>query len=129
MATTIRVDLSGEHGLLAGSAEAPPQPAASTDRSYDITIGSEILASSGRHLQQAAARRAVVIADSAVEELHAGTVVTSLQAAGIQTTLLIVPRGEASKSIAEAGRLWQALAGAGRRPAAGSRCFHERRRG
>ena len=112
MATTIRVDLSGEHGLLAGSAEAPPQPAASTDRSYDITIGSEILASSGRHLQQAAARRAVVIADSAVEELHAGTVVTSLQAAGIQTTLLIVPRGEASKSIAEAGRLWQALAGA-----------------
>ena len=112
MATTIRVDLSGEHGPVADSAAATPGPATSVDRSYDITIGSAILASCGHHLQQAAARRAVVIADAAVEELHAGTVVTSLQTAGIQTTLLVVPRGEASKSIAEAGRLWQALAGA-----------------
>ncbi|MEI7863235.1 MAG: hypothetical protein WCJ21_11415, partial [Planctomycetota bacterium] len=111
MATTIRVDLAGAHGPVADSAAVTPGPATSVDRSYDITIGSAILASSGHHLQQAAARRAVVIADAAVEELHAATVVSSLQTAGIQTSLLVVPRGEASKSIFEAGRLWQALAG------------------
>lgn len=82
------------------------------ERSYEITIGPGVLASSGTALAAAGARRAVIIADSGVLATHAETVNGSLRHAGIDTLTIPVPMGEGSKSVAEADRLWEALAAA-----------------
>lgn len=85
------------------------EPAA--DRSYDIVCGRRILDSIGERLRAAGAVRAVVIADAAVAGTHAARVVHGLRTAGIECPMLEVPSGEASKCLAEAGRLWDACAG------------------
>jgi len=51
-----------------------------------------------------------MIVDEAVVEPHATAVVDGMEQAGLASDLLTVPAGEASKSLAEAGRLWEALA-------------------
>ncbi|MCX7413940.1 MAG: 3-dehydroquinate synthase [Planctomycetia bacterium] len=94
---TIRVSLPGD---------ATP----TSDRSYDIVIGAGAMDSIGAALRSAGARRAVVIADSAIVEPHAARVAAVLGAASIDAAVLAVPAGEASKSVAEAGRLWGELA-------------------
>ena len=81
------------------------------DRSYDIVVGRNLLGSVGGAIRTAGAARAVVLADAAVAATHAGRVAASLGAAGVECSMLSVPSGEASKSIAEAGRLWNAFAG------------------
>ncbi len=83
---------------------------AAADRSYDILVGSGLLAAVGPAVQSAGAGRAVVIADAAVAPTHAAAVDRGLRAAGVGTDLLEVPAGETSKSVAGAGRLWDALA-------------------
>ncbi|NBW85797.1 MAG: hypothetical protein EBR23_02945, partial [Planctomycetia bacterium] len=92
--------------LPAAVAQPTGAPAAAPDRSYEITCGRGILASSGKFLHAAAARRAVVIADAAIAATHATAVTESIRAAGIDAAALTVPSGEASKSAAEAERLW-----------------------
>lgn len=82
------------------------------DRSYDVRVGHGMLASTGPLLAAAGARRGVVIADSAVLATHAAAVVDSLRHSGVESTTIPVERGEASKSVAEAGRLWEAFAAA-----------------
>lgn len=82
------------------------------DRSYDVRIGPGILASAGPLLAGAGARRGIVIADSAVLATHAAAVADALRHAGVETATIPVERGEASKSVAEASRLWEALAAA-----------------
>ena len=94
-AQTVRVELAGDGG---------------SDRSYDITVGQGILASVGTLLADAGCRRAVTIADAAVVSSHAEKVVTSLQAAGIETLPIEVASGESSKAAGEAARIWGALA-------------------
>ena len=84
--------------------------AADADRSYDIVVGRGTIASLGQALAAAAARRSVVVADAAVAPTHAATAIAGLEAAGIDATLLAVPSGEASKSAAEAARLWSEFA-------------------
>jgi 3-dehydroquinate synthase len=64
----------------------------------------------GGRVREAGARRAVVITDAAVTESHAARVLESLQMAGVDAAVLTVPSGEASKSLAAAGRLWEAFA-------------------
>jgi 3-dehydroquinate synthase len=81
------------------------------ERSYEIACGSGLLASLGGHVFQAGGRRAVVITDAAVAATHAAAVADSLDAAGIEQAMLMVPSGEASKSLAVAGRLWAEMAG------------------
>lgn len=80
------------------------------DRSYAIHVGSGILGQLGSLLAAAGSGRAVVIADVAVVEPHAATVVAGMEQAGFDANLLTVPSGEASKSLVEAGRLWESLA-------------------
>ncbi len=80
------------------------------DRSYCIHVGSGILGRLGSLLAAAGRRRAVMIVDEAVVEPHATAVVDGMEQAGLASDLLTVPAGEASKSLAEAGRLWEALA-------------------
>lgn len=80
------------------------------ERSYDIAIGSGILANSGAF---AIARRkishAILIADEAVANTHAAAVAVSLQATGARVDVLTVPSGEASKNISVAEGLWNKL--------------------
>jgi 3-dehydroquinate synthase len=81
------------------------------DRSYDIICGRNLLDSMGERLRASGGVRAVVIADAAVVHTHAARVVQGLRTAGIEAPVLEVPSGEASKCLAEAGRLWDACAG------------------
>ncbi|MEI7781561.1 MAG: 3-dehydroquinate synthase, partial [Planctomycetota bacterium] len=76
----------------------------------EIVIGAGAIDSIGAALRAAGAQRAVVIADSAIVEPHAARVTAVLGAANIDAAVLAVPAGEASKSVAEAGRLWSELA-------------------
>jgi 3-dehydroquinate synthase len=80
------------------------------ERSYEIAIGPGVLASAGDALRTAGARRAVIIADTAVLPTHADAVSGSLRHAGIDSLTIPVQRGEGSKSATEAARLWEALA-------------------
>jgi 3-dehydroquinate synthase len=64
----------------------------------------------GGWIAATAAKRAVVIADAAVVTPHANAVAASLKQSGITAEQITVPSGESSKSLAEAGRLWNALA-------------------
>ena len=80
------------------------------DRSYDIRVGRDVLATVGPAVRADGAERAVVIADAAVAATHAAHVEASLRTAGVAVHPLTVASGEASKSVAGAGRLWDALA-------------------
>lgn len=89
----------------------PASESPSTDRSYDIVCGRGILDQIGDRLSDAGVRRAVVVCDAAVAATHGSRVAESLTRRGIEVTTIDVPSGEASKSVAEAGRLWGLLAG------------------
>ena len=80
------------------------------DRSYDVDCGSGIVERIGERLRAAGVERAVVVADQAVADSHAGRVVESLRKAGIAADFLTVPSGERSKSVAGAARLWDDFA-------------------
>jgi 3-dehydroquinate synthase len=94
--STIRVQLPG-------GSELP-------DRSYDIVIGQGAVCSLGAAVRAEGVDRVVLVADAAVERSHAAAAEASLRAAGIAASTLAVPAGEASKSVAEAARLWNELA-------------------
>ena len=79
-------------------------------RSYDIEIGRGNLDGVARFVgSRHKASRAVVITDSQVRAPHAEQVAERLTASGLQANLLTVPAGEASKSVAQAERLWNEL--------------------
>lgn len=88
----------------------PTSAPSAIDRSYDITVGRGLLSTVGAAVKAAGGRRAVVIADAAIATTHAAAVKTGLRSVGIEAMPLIVRSGEGSKSITEAGRLWDALA-------------------
>jgi 3-dehydroquinate synthase len=58
-------------------------------------------------------RRLVVVTDTTVDALHGRPLRETLAAAGLTTTWLAVPPGEASKSVAQASHLWDAALAAG----------------
>jgi 3-dehydroquinate synthase len=91
MPTTIRVALS--------------------ERSYDIHLARGNLAEAGPLLDDVlSAKHAVVITDSGLPAQHIGQLKQSLTSAGLRADVLVVPAGEASKSVREAERLWNELA-------------------
>ena len=78
-------------------------------RSYDIHIGDDTLPGLGRAVARAGVgRRALIVADGHVANSHAPLAASSLHAAGIAAHLVVVPPGEASKSLAGAARLYDA---------------------
>ncbi|MCC6509239.1 MAG: 3-dehydroquinate synthase [Pirellulaceae bacterium] len=81
------------------------------ERSYDIQIGQGIVSALPEWLPDVLGRcnHIVIVADQRLETPLAQTLLESLSAAGYRTGLVTVPSGEASKSIAQADRLWQAL--------------------
>lgn len=80
------------------------------ERSYDITIGSDVLATLGSMVTAAGpVRHAVVITDENVETPHGLAAAESLSETGAEVDLLVVPAGEPSKSIDVAADLWQRM--------------------
>jgi 3-dehydroquinate synthase len=80
------------------------------DRAYDIQIGQGNLNRTGEFLT---ARRpvthAIIITDERVEDPHARTVAESLSRVTDSVDLVVVPAGEASKSVDMASALWDKL--------------------
>ncbi len=88
--------------------------------SYDVVVGEGLLARAGALLAPVLPqRRAVVVTDATVAALHAASLMDGLAQTGFQATLLAVPPGEASKSLAVFGNLVDRLldTGAERRTA------------
>lgn len=84
------------------------------DRSYDIDIGPGLLPQLGELARQTVpARRCALISDQTVADLYAGKATEALARAGYQVSLLTFPPGDASKSLAQADRLYGGLAAAG----------------
>ena len=83
-------------------------------RAYDILIGEGLVARAGAHAAAVLPRRrAVVIADATVAALHGRALTDSLAATGIDHTVLTVPSGEQSKSMAMAADLLERMTEAG----------------
>src|SRR6478672_12960535 len=100
MATSIRVALGGMN-----------VERMNVERSYHIQIDHGNLRQLAVFEQQRRkCAHAVVITDENVAPLHARTAAASLTAAGIRADVVVVPAGEASKSITQAEKLWNELA-------------------
>lgn len=84
------------------------------ERSYDIAIGTDLLATLGERLtERLTPSHAVVITDSNVRASHADVVARSLSDAGIRHHLAVIPAGEGSKNAEAATALWNELLAAG----------------
>ncbi|MEM7603255.1 MAG: 3-dehydroquinate synthase, partial [Verrucomicrobiota bacterium] len=69
---------------------------------YTVLVGSGLLSSSADLIEQETgiqSRKAAIVTDSTVGPLYAAKVEQTLQSAGIETHLITVPAGEASKSM------------------------------
>ncbi|HEY8124687.1 MAG TPA: 3-dehydroquinate synthase [Methylocystis sp.] len=75
-------------------------------RAYDIVIGDGLLQRAGDYIAEIAPGAAcAIITDENVARLHLPTVEQSLKDAGLRATTIIVPPGEASKSLSVYGRV------------------------
>ncbi|EGO62378.1 3-dehydroquinate synthase [Acetonema longum] len=82
--------------------------------SYDICIENGLFARMGGLLRrQTAGSKALVVTDATVDVLYGKTLVESGMAAGLQVTKIVIPTGEASKSLAMLGELYRGFADAG----------------
>ena len=86
---------------------ATAQPAT---RSYTIHVGDMILQDIGVSLSDDGVQRAVILSDQAVSSTHGKIVTHALQDVSIETDHLIIPSGEASKSLDQLNRLWNEFA-------------------
>ena len=68
-------------------------------REYDVVIGPGLIDQAGSYIAPLLKRgRTAIVADATVAQLHAGRLVASLAAAGVEAHLITIPPGEASKS-------------------------------
>ena len=75
-------------------------------RSYDIHVGSGLIAAAGRHLAPLAGkRRVIVVTDETVARLHLPALVASLDGAGVGHASVVVPPGEGTKDFAHYARV------------------------
>ncbi len=85
-------------------------PVALGARSYDVHVGTGLLAEAGRFLAgHFGKRRAAILTDSNVARLHAPVLEASLRVAGIDFVRCEFPAGESSKSMSRAGALCDRL--------------------
>jgi len=84
------------------------------DRSYDVLIGSGLLVEAGERIRALGLTgRVAIVTDDTVGPLYGARLEESLRKAGFEPTCIEVPAGEASKSLGEAGRLYEAFLDAG----------------
>jgi len=83
-------------------AHEPPRrvPVALATQGYDVVIGAGLLARAGALLAPVLPqRRAVIVTDETVATLHLDTLKAGLETAGFTTGQILVPPGEATKSV------------------------------
>ena len=79
-------------------------------RSYDILIGSDLLAEAGPRIAEVAkGKRAAIVTDANVAPHYLGPLQQSLEAAGFTQQSIVLPPGENTKCFAELERLCSAL--------------------
>ena len=84
------------------------------ERSYPIELGEGLLSRVGEFMQgQGIGGRVGLVSNPPVAELYAGQVRESLEAAGYETALVLVPEGEAHKNTASLGTRWWSTASTG----------------
>ena len=82
-------------------------------RPYPVLIRAGLLDHVGTHLRDLGwGGRVAIVADALTIRRFAPALARGCAAAGIDTTVLRVPRGERAKSVAELARLWDALGAA-----------------
>jgi len=87
--------------ITAEPAERTIVPVDLAGRAYDIVIGRGVLAELGERIAALRPKAAVaVVTDEHVAEHHLGAALGALDDAGLRSTRVVVPPGEASKSIA-----------------------------
>ena len=78
--------------------------------SYEIQIGSGLLAQTGQRLKEMGfSDKLVIITDPTVKNLYGNTLKQSLISDGFKVSILLVPEGEEQKSLETAGRLYHEL--------------------
>lgn len=88
-------------------------PVAIADTPYQITIGRGLLGAVGEiHPPREAGVRAAVVTSDRIAPLLARRVLDTLAAGGWASTLIVIPDGEASKSLPVAGEVYEQLAAA-----------------
>lgn len=84
------------------------------ERSYPIRIGTDTLPKLGAAVARATgAARAMLITEPPVSRRYGATVTRSLREAGLRTHRFIVPSGDRTKNLRQAGKLYEALLDAG----------------
>jgi shikimate kinase/3-dehydroquinate synthase len=79
-------------------------------RAYRILIGPGLIESAGAHVAALApGARCAIVTDATVAKLHLEPLLKSLEAAGLMTSVIVCPPGEATKSYAEFARISDAL--------------------
>jgi len=67
-------------------------------RSYDIVVGTDLLATAGQRIAPLMkGRRAIVVSDDTVAPLYLEKIITSLENSDVGTRAVVVPSGEATK--------------------------------
>jgi shikimate kinase/3-dehydroquinate synthase len=102
--------------LAALHSHAPPRrvPVQLAQRSYEVLVGSGLLARAGALLAPVLPqKRVAIVSDETVAALYLQKLTTGLSEAGIASHSILVPPGEASKSLAAYGRVVEALLQAG----------------
>ncbi|MEM8791989.1 MAG: 3-dehydroquinate synthase [Pseudomonadota bacterium] len=70
------------------------------ERAYDIVIGPGLLAEAGRHVAPHLARpKTAIVTDTTVADLHLAALQAGLVAEGIESEAVVLPAGEATKSM------------------------------
>lgn len=83
------------------------------ERSYDIHIGPDLIATAGALLAPLAKGAVPVVTDETVAKLHLATLVSSLKESGLDARPITVPAGETTKSFGGLERLTGALLATG----------------
>ena len=82
-----------------------------TDRSYEILIGTDLIDEAGTYMRECIEPcRVCVITDSTVKGLYADRVIQSLRESGYQTSIIVFPAGEHSKNLETYKNILEAIA-------------------
>lgn len=82
-----------------------------TDTSYEILIGTDLLADTGRYMRECLEPcKACLITDSTVNRLYADQVMSSLTDSGFETSKIVFPAGELSKNISTYTNILESMA-------------------
>ena len=81
---------------------------------YDVEVGSGLLEGCGEEIRKVTSSKScALITDTNVARMYAEGVANSLKSAGFETTTIVVPAGEASKSMEQVSKICDAMIEAG----------------